>query len=205
MEEEIIETTEVPEETETPETPEITPEQAEAVLKAAGKWPEPQAPPPVYRQERAEFVEGTRVPKPDGYDDWEWEKRAAYISEFNTSVMMTQLATANNNTRILMGKAQDWFKEEMDEVLSELPPDQIGQPLTDNNTKWLVQQAKGRAVDKGKFPSQKQTPTGAPANNQPPKTSSQTTVVANDLLKGVADAGYEVLANDPAFKEILSR
>ena len=176
----------------------------ERALKAAGRFPEPPAP-ARSDEPRQEFIEGTRIVKPEGYDLMSFEQSQAYIAMQTTMMGMQMQHAASRNARAIETSADDWYRPYLERVIADTNPEYLAQATTKEMQDGLKRLAMGYAIEDGRTP---QKP-GAPVPpSSPSGVKPQTSVVSSEVdqvPQGIRDAGYERVAASPKIRELLSQ
>lgn len=192
---------EEPEEVQEPEEETFTAAQWAEKNPPAKPQPQRQAP---TQNATPEIIEGTRIVKPENYDEWGLDKQMAYIAE-TTAYASTQVnQAATRAARDIEKSAEDWFKPYLETVISDCDPRYLASADEDQR-QGLIDLAMGRAMRDGKSP----TPTSKPVPGASPTSSRQTPQGApssevSQVLKGIKDAGYDRVADSPVIKAILA-
>ena len=187
---------------EAPAPPKLTLDDARKMLKDAGEWPQAQAPAP---QPQADFIPGTDIPKPPNYDGLELDAQMAFVASVTSQRQVERMHRTSRNARSIEAEAEDWYRPYVEAAIDRVNPDWLGGQLTDEDRKLVHQHAIGLAVmDKKLPPSQGKPLPGA----SPVSTTKPTGTVPSEteqLLRGLKDAGYGLVADDKRIQELLSK
>lgn len=200
---EVVETEVVEEQEQTPEPFQaLTLDQMEAQLKAAGRFPQPTIQAPA---QEVEFIEGTNIPKPDGFDTWGVDRSAAYIAQQTQAQFFQVQTAASRAARDIEKQAEPWYIDSLREVIDDCDPRFLAS-LTTEQKSQLVNMAIGKAVQSGKTPTpaSKPVPGASPVSTKAPSQSVAASEV-DQVLQGIRDAGYGKVADSPKIRELLSR
>lgn len=198
-EEPIVET---PAEEEAEEAPAV--EEPPKMTKAEWDAQNPQKPVlQVHTPGQVEMIEGTDLPKPEGYDGWGIDKQMRHIAQASAWQATQSTQAASRVAREIEKSAEDWYKPYLDEVIESCNPMWLAQ-ANDDEKEGLLVLAIGKAVKDGKSPTSnsKPVPGSSPGSTRTTDRSAPSSEV-DQVIKGIRDAGYDRVANSPKIRAIL--
>lgn len=150
-----------------------------------------------------EVIEGTNLPKPEGYDGWGIDKQMSHISQATVWQATQATQAASRVARDIESKADDWYKPYLDEVIETCDPMWLAQ-ASDEQRQGILTLAIGKAVQDGKSPttSSKPVPGASPSSTRSTTHGAPSSEV-DQVLKGIKDAGYDRVATSPKIRAIL--
>lgn len=156
-----------------------------------------------------ELIEGTNIPKPDGYELWPVDRQFDHIATVRSQGMMQMSQMASRTARAIEADADGWYKPYMQDVIDSCDPRWLalgrdGQGLSDEEKKGLHTLAKGKALEAGKYPNQttKTVPGASPSGNR--QATSHVSSEVETVLADMKAAGYDKVADSASIKAILA-
>lgn len=177
----VVETPDVDPPEPEPESEAVEPEKSEAdriaeaemLLYKAGRLPfqQQQAAP----QPQAEFIEGTTIPKPPGYELMNYDQQTSYIVDYKMGLQSHAMSTVERNKQAVMAETPPEYREAMQDILAKMDSRALSSEVTPQGVRELVQYAAGKTIMERKptkpIPGSSPT-TPRPATIQPVDTET---------------------------------